>query len=43
MLGVDVVAQGAVISGTPEYTRKALDASLKKLGTDHIDLWYIHR
>jgi aryl-alcohol dehydrogenase-like predicted oxidoreductase len=28
------------ISGKPEYVRAACDASLKRLGTDHIDLYY---
>jgi aryl-alcohol dehydrogenase-like predicted oxidoreductase len=27
----------------PEYVRRAVDASLKRLGTDHIDLYQIHR
>jgi aryl-alcohol dehydrogenase-like predicted oxidoreductase len=27
----------------PEYVRAAVDASLKRLGTDHIDLYQIHR
>ena len=31
------------ISGTPEYVKKACDASLKRLGIDHIDLYYQHR
>ncbi|MFL5606448.1 MAG: aldo/keto reductase [Gemmatimonadaceae bacterium] len=31
------------ISGSPEYVRKACDASLQRLGTDHIDLYYQHR
>jgi aryl-alcohol dehydrogenase-like predicted oxidoreductase len=31
------------ISGTPEYVRSACDASLKRLGIDHIDLYYQHR
>ena len=31
------------ISGRPEYVRSACDASLKRLGTDHIDLYYQHR
>jgi aryl-alcohol dehydrogenase-like predicted oxidoreductase len=31
------------ISGAPEYVRKACDASLQRLGTDHIDLYYQHR
>jgi len=32
-----------VISGNPEYVRSACDASLKRLGVDHIDLYYQHR
>jgi aryl-alcohol dehydrogenase-like predicted oxidoreductase len=31
------------ISGKPEYVRAACDASLKRLGIDHIDLYYQHR
>ena len=31
------------IDGSPEYVRKACDASLERLGTDHIDLYYQHR
>jgi len=31
------------ISGRPEYVRSACDASLKRLGTDYIDLYYQHR
>ncbi len=31
------------ISGKPEYVRKACEASLKRLRTDHIDLYYQHR
>jgi len=31
------------ISGDPEYVRKACDASLERLGVDHIDLYYQHR
>ena len=30
------------INGTPEYARRALEASLKRLGVDTIDLWYAH-
>ncbi len=30
------------INGTPAYARKALDASLTRLGVDVIDLWYLH-
>ena len=31
------------INGTPEYVHKACDASLKRLGVEHIDLYYQHR
>lgn len=31
------------INGRPDYVRKACDASLKRLGVDHIDLYYQHR
>jgi aryl-alcohol dehydrogenase-like predicted oxidoreductase len=31
------------IDGSPEYVRRACDASLQRLGTDHIDLYYQHR
>jgi aryl-alcohol dehydrogenase-like predicted oxidoreductase len=31
------------INGKPEYVRKACDASLQRLGVDHIDLYYQHR
>ncbi len=31
------------INGTPEYVRKACDASLERLGVDVIDLYYQHR
>ncbi len=30
-------------NGTPEYVREACDASLKQLGIDTIDLYYLHR
>jgi aryl-alcohol dehydrogenase-like predicted oxidoreductase len=31
------------INGSPAYVRSACEASLKRLGTDHIDLYYQHR
>ncbi|WP_434387370.1 aldo/keto reductase [Melittangium boletus] len=31
------------INGKPEYVREACEASLKRLGVDHIDLYYQHR
>jgi aryl-alcohol dehydrogenase-like predicted oxidoreductase len=32
-----------IIDGRPEYVHEACDASLKRLGVDHIDLYYQHR
>src|SRR3954465_7912215 len=31
------------IEGGPAYVRSACEASLRRLGTDHIDLYYQHR
>lgn len=31
------------VCGDPEYVRKACHASLKRLNTDYIDLYYLHR
>jgi aryl-alcohol dehydrogenase-like predicted oxidoreductase len=31
------------VDGSPKYVRNACDASLKRLGVDHIDLYYLHR
>jgi aryl-alcohol dehydrogenase-like predicted oxidoreductase len=31
------------INGHPDYVRKAVDASLERLGVEHIDLYYQHR
>jgi len=31
------------INGRPEYVKRACDASLQRLGVDHIDLYYQHR
>jgi aryl-alcohol dehydrogenase-like predicted oxidoreductase len=45
--GIKLVEEGnlidRVIDGSPEYVRKACDASLERLGTDYIDLYYQHR
>jgi aryl-alcohol dehydrogenase-like predicted oxidoreductase len=32
-----------VVNGRPDYVRQACDASLERLGVDHIDLYYQHR
>ena len=31
------------INGSPDYVRTAIDASLQRLGVDHVDLYYQHR
>ena len=31
------------VNGRPEYVKSACEASLRRLGTDHIDLYYQHR
>jgi aryl-alcohol dehydrogenase-like predicted oxidoreductase len=31
------------VNGSPDYIRSACDASLQRLGVDHIDLYYQHR
>lgn len=31
------------VNGKPEYVKKACEASLQRLGVDHIDLYYQHR
>jgi aryl-alcohol dehydrogenase-like predicted oxidoreductase len=39
--GEDPASRG--VRGDPEYVRQACDASLARLGVDHIDLFYQHR
>ncbi|WP_422390390.1 aldo/keto reductase [Arthrobacter sp. N1] len=31
------------LNGSPEHAHRAIDRSLQHLGTDHVDLWYLHR
>ncbi|MGX7828842.1 aldo/keto reductase [Actinokineospora sp. 24-640] len=31
------------LRGDPEYVRQAAEASLRRLGVDHLDLYYLHR
>ena len=31
------------VAGRPEDARAAIDGSLRRLRTDHVDLWYLHR
>ncbi|MFJ6782715.1 aldo/keto reductase [Streptomyces yangpuensis] len=43
--GIEFTEEGALLghNGTPEYIRRSADRSLRHLGTDHIDLYYLHR
>jgi aryl-alcohol dehydrogenase-like predicted oxidoreductase len=43
--GVEITDDGSVLglNGRPEYVRRALERSLQHLGTDHVDLYYLHR
>lgn len=43
-----LASKGGIVIGTPYdqsagYIAAAIDASLKRLGVDHIDLWQVHR
>jgi aryl-alcohol dehydrogenase-like predicted oxidoreductase len=31
------------VNGRPEYVRESIEGSLRRLGTDHVDLYYQHR
>ncbi|MEU9149598.1 aldo/keto reductase [Streptomyces sp. NPDC048417] len=43
--GVEITDDGQVVglNGRPEYVRHALERSLRHLGTDRVDLYYLHR
>jgi aryl-alcohol dehydrogenase-like predicted oxidoreductase len=36
-------AGSGAVCGRPEYVRASCEASLRRLGVDHIDLYYQHR
>ncbi|CAL9135624.1 unnamed protein product [Musa textilis] len=40
---VNFDATGLVISGKPEYARACCEESLRRLGVDYVDLYYLHR
>lgn len=40
---INDAGSGIAIDGRPEYVRTACEASLRRLGTDVIDLYYYHR
>jgi aryl-alcohol dehydrogenase-like predicted oxidoreductase len=37
-----VAPEERVVNGTPEYARHAVEKSLKRLGVESIDLYYLH-
>ncbi|MGW7317678.1 aldo/keto reductase [Streptomyces sp. NPDC054854] len=43
--GIEFTDEGAFRghNATPDYIRRSADRSLRHLGTDHIDLYYLHR
>ncbi|MEU4573307.1 aldo/keto reductase [Nonomuraea sp. ATR24] len=41
--GVNRAGGARTIENSPDYIRTACDASLRRLGVDHIDLYYMHR
>jgi len=41
--GVQHSPTGLQMDSRPETIRRSVEGSLKKLGTDHIDLYYQHR
>jgi aryl-alcohol dehydrogenase-like predicted oxidoreductase len=43
--GIEITDEGRMLdlNGRPEYVRRALERSLRHLGTDHVDLYYLHR
>jgi aryl-alcohol dehydrogenase-like predicted oxidoreductase len=41
--GLERTDTGVRIDGTPDRIRAAVDESLARLGTDHVDLLYLHR
>jgi aryl-alcohol dehydrogenase-like predicted oxidoreductase len=34
---------GRILDGSPANVRRSIEGSLKRLGTDHVDLYYLHR
>jgi aryl-alcohol dehydrogenase-like predicted oxidoreductase len=41
--GINFVNGVQNVNGSPENCRRAIEGSLTRLGTDHIDLYYLHR
>lgn len=38
-----VFKDGRVVDGSPEHVKFSVEQSLRRLGVDHIDLYYLHR
>ena len=43
ILGGPLDAAKRGVNGSPEYVRSSIDGSLRRLGLDHVDLYYQHR
>jgi aryl-alcohol dehydrogenase-like predicted oxidoreductase len=45
MSAQESTSEGAayLVDASPDYIKRACDASLQRLGTDHIDIYYLHR
>ena len=41
--GIAMEGSRMVARGRPEQARRAIEGSLERLGTDHVDLYYLHR
>ncbi|MFE5029149.1 aldo/keto reductase [Streptomyces sp. NPDC056656] len=43
--GLEITDDGQILglNGRPDYVRSALERSLRHLGSDHVDLFYLHR
>jgi aryl-alcohol dehydrogenase-like predicted oxidoreductase len=41
--GIKMVGGKQVVDGKPEVIRKSIEGSLKRLQTDYVDLYYLHR
>ncbi len=41
--GWDLAAEGDALRGSADYVKQAIEASLERLRTDHVDLYYYHR
>ncbi|WP_298745934.1 aldo/keto reductase [uncultured Brevundimonas sp.] len=42
-IGYNADRTALTVDGSPANVRRAIEGSLKRLGTDHVDLYYLHR